>query len=382
MHVQMTSADRHEIRYHRRKQQRDERRQSKFRKMDSFDCVFSYTNLYRAYKHCRRGVSWKGSVQAYITQAPLNIYKTYQDLHADRYQSKGSTNFTICERGKIRHIRSISIEERIVQRCLCDNSLVPMLKRKFIFDNGAAIKGKGYSFAVSRTTEHLRRYYRKHGCSGYALLFDFSKFFDRISHDLLKQLLSDVYSDARILKLLFYFIDQFGVDGLGLGSQISQILALSAADKLDHFIKQQLHIREYGRYMDDGYLLHPNKQYLINCMSRIHELCESLHIVLNKRKTQIVKLTRGFIFIKVRFMLTRTGRIIRRINRRSIRTARNKLRVLASRVVNAQSLHDTIQSWISWYGYAKKFNAWATINRIKHQTFYIVEYDLGGTMYA
>ena len=213
-------------------------------------------------------------------------------------------------------------------------------------------------------------------------MFDFSKFFDRISHDLLKQLLSDVYSDARILKLLFYFIDQFGVDGLGLGSQISQILALSAADKLDHFIKQQLHIREYGRYMDDGYLLHPNKQYLINCMSRIHELCESLHIVLNKRKTQIVKLTRGFIFIKVRFMLTRTGRIIRRINRRSIRTARNKLRVLASRVVNAQSLHDTIQSWISWYGYAKKFNAWATINRIKHQTFYIVEYDLGGTMYA
>lgn len=74
----MTSEERHEIRYQRRKARREEKKKEKHAKR--FREVFSYGNLYRAYKKSRRGVSWKASVQKYITQAPVLVQKTKQLL--------------------------------------------------------------------------------------------------------------------------------------------------------------------------------------------------------------------------------------------------------------------------------------------------------------
>lgn len=39
-------------------------------------------------------------------------------------------------------------------------------------------------------------------------------------------------------------------------------------NKLDHFIKEKLGIKGYARYMDDGYLIHPSKEYLKECLTR------------------------------------------------------------------------------------------------------------------
>ena len=352
----MTSTERHEQRYQRRKAQRQERRWKKYRRCDNFDCVFSYGNLYRAYMECRRGVSWKGSVQSLISEAPLRINKIYHSLHKGSFKSKGFVSFDICERGKQRHIRSIDLDTRIVQRCLCNDSLVPVLTRKFIYDNGAAIRGKGYTFAVNRAVRHLRQYYRAYGTDGYILLFDFSKFFDSISHGLLKSIIQHEYSDDRIVNLLSYFIDEFGDVGIGLGSQISQILALAAADRIDHTIKEQLHIRYYGRYMDDGYLIHSSKSFLIHCLGVLKRVCSELGIIINWKKTQIIKLSRGFTFLKVRFNLTRSGKIIRRVNRRSVNTMKHKLRSLST----SASLDDITTSFNSWSGYMRHFNAHRT----------------------
>lgn len=58
-------------------------------------------------------------------------------------------------------------------------------------------------------------------------------------------------------------IDSFEGDrGLGLGSQISQIMELLVLNDLDHFIKEKLHIKYYIRYMDDFILIHPDRGYL------------------------------------------------------------------------------------------------------------------------
>ena len=302
---------------------------------------------------CRRGVSWKGSMQSFISEAPLRVNKLYHALHDSTFRSKGFVTFDICERGKQRHIRSIDLDTRIVQRCLCNNSLVPLLTRRFIYDNGAAIRGKGYTFAVNRMVKHLQRFYRRYRTDGYVLLFDFSKFFDSISHDLLKSILQHEYSDKRLLKLLSYFIDEFGEVGIGLGSQISQILALAAADKIDHILKEQLHLRYYGRYMDDGYVIHHSKSYRIKCLNELRALSDKLHLTINWKKTQIIKLSRGFTFLKVRFNITSSGKIIRRVNRRSVRTMRHKLKSLDYQT----QLHDIATSFNSWSGYIRHFNA-------------------------
>ena len=362
----MTSEERREARYQRRVAARLAKKREKYPDADNFEKVFSYDNLYAAYKCCRKGVAWKASVQKYIAQAPTNLCATHYQLMTGRYKSPGFFEFDIYERGKKRHIRSTVIGERVVQRCLCDKSLVPLLGRTFIYDNGASMKNKGYHFAVNRITEHLRKHYRKYGNEGYILLFDFSKFFDSVSHAVVKGILRKEISDERLCALAEHFVDVFGDVGLGLGSQISQVLALASANRLDHYIKEVLRVRFYGRYMDDGYLIHRSKEYLVKCRQAIACICEELGITLNQKKTQIVKLSHGFTWLKVRFFLTATGKVVKRIYKRSVTRMRIKLKKL-KRIYESGRLAfaDIYATWQSWSAYAQNFSAWHTIQNMK-----------------
>lgn len=361
----MTSEERREARYQRRKARRAEKKAAQCAMCDNFDWVFSYEHLYHSYKMCRRNVAWKASVQKYMTQAPLNVLQTYTRLMNGKFKTTGFFEFDIMERGKKRHIRSVTISERVVQRCLCDYALVPVLCRTFVYDNGASMKNKGYTFASKRLTQHLHEHYRKHGQDGYILLFDFSKFFDRVSHKLVKGILHKEFSDERLLALTEHFIDAFGSIGMGLGSQISQILALASANRLDHYIKEVCGIRGYGRYMDDGYLIHPDKAYLQKCLEGIKAICDELEITLNTKKTQIVKLSHGFTYLKVHYYLLPSGKVVKKIYRRSVTKMRHKLKSFQQKVADGiMTYKDVYQSWQSWRAYAANFNAYRTIQRM------------------
>lgn len=351
---------RKESRYQRRKKKREEWRE-RLKEHDDFDKVFSYRNLYRAYKKCRRHVSWKCSVQKFIVNAPLLVYRLYKALKSGKFRSSGFYEFDIYERGKARHIRSVIMKERVVQRCLCDNALIPILTRSFIYDNGACMTGKGYSFQTRRINRHLNRHIRKHGTNGFVLLFDFSKYFDRISHNLVKWIVYNTFRDRKIVGLTFHFINAFGDVGLGLGSQISQVLALAAANRLDHVIKEELRMKEYGRYNDDGYIFSDSKQKLFECLQRISEVCKELEITLNEKKTQIVKLTRGFSWLKVHHVITDTGKNVKKIYKRSVVKQRQKFRKFRKKVDEGTMLmSDVIAAKASWFGYAKNFDSWHT----------------------
>lgn len=361
----MTSAERREGRYRRRIEKRRKKKAAFSAAYDDFDSVFTYEHLYRAYRMCRRNVAWKCSTQKYIAQAPLNVRTTLEKLRAGKFRSAGFVEFDIMERGKKRHIRSVNMTERVVQRCLCDDALVPMLARTFIHDNGASVKDKGYHFTIRRLCRHLHEHYRKYGNDGYILLFDFSKFFDRVSHALIRKIVCKEFSDERLIRILQYFVDAFGSEGLGLGSQVSQILALASANRLDHYVKEVCRIRGYGRYMDDGYLIHRSKRYLQSCLDGLRKICVELGITLNERKTQIVKLSHGFSWLKVRFYLTQTGKIVRKIQRRSVTRMRRKIRTFRKLVSDGvMTMEDVRASWESWESYAMHFNAWRTIQHI------------------
>lgn len=362
----VTSEERREARYERRQARRAEKKAARCSDCDDFDKVFSYAHLYEAYRKCRRNVAWKASVQKYITQAPLWVYQAYKRLHAGTWRSGGFFEFDISERGKLRHIRSVTIGERVVQRCLCDYALVPMLSRSFIYDNAASLRDKGYHFAVRRLCLHLRQHYRKHGTKGYVLLFDFRKFFDNVSHALCKDTLRKAFTDRRVVAITEHFIDMFGDRGLGLGSQISQVFALASANRLDHYIKDECGIRGYGRYMDDGYIIHESKARLREILVGVRRVCAVLGIELNERKTRIVRLARGFPWLKTRFFLTDTGKVVRKMPRDSITRERRKLKKLAPLFLSGKlEIQDVRASWQSWRAYAENFNAYRTIRRMQ-----------------
>lgn len=358
----MTSEERKELRYLRRKQKRIEAKNRLKEQCDDFNKVFTYEHLYKSYLKCRRNVRWKSSTQKYISNAPLNVYNTYEQLHNGTFKSDGFYEFDLYERGKARHIRSVSINERVVQRCLCDYSLVPMMRRSLIYDNGASLQNKGYSFAVKRINRHIRWHYRHYGNNGYVLLFDFSSYFDNISHELLEKIIRKEYDDERIIGLLMHFIKMFGNIGLGLGSQISQVFALSVANELDHFIKETLCIHCYGRYMDDGYLIHQNKEYLQECLVRIQEKCKELGLILNLKKTRIIPIRRNFKWLKIKFRLTETGYIVKRIWHKSVVRMRRKLKKLKRKLdAGLLAMSDIIASYESWKSHTLGLDAYRTL---------------------
>lgn len=354
----MTSEERREARYRRRKAARDAKKAEAIEALGSFEDVFSFDNLYAACRASVRGVGWKASTQRYRASALGNIEKTRAQLLAGTFRSKGFYEFNIVERGKPRHIRSVHISERVVQRCLCDNALIPALSRTFIYDNGASLRGKGYDFAVNRVTRFLAEHYRKYGPEGYVLLFDFSKYFETAKHAPLFREIERSGLDARLVSLSEYFIDCFGPDaGLGLGSQVSQIAAIALPNRIDHQIKDVLGMRHYARYMDDGVVISGSKERLRVCLREIRRIAGQLGIKINEKKTQIIKLSRGFTFIKVRYRYGPRGKIVKKAAYKSIKNARRKARIF-QRWISAGKMtrEDALASLESFKGHMRRFD--------------------------
>ena len=321
----MTSEERHELRYQRRCQRRQAKRLARSIACGSFEEAFSFSNLFQAGQTCCKNVNWKCSTQRYRMNIISNTAKTHVQLMAGTYKSRGFYEFDIYDRGKWRHIRSVHITERAVQRNLCDQVITKVFQPAFIYDNAASIKGKGIDFAMDRLNCHLQRHFRKHGLKGGILVFDFKDYFGSAQHWTVKNELARRVHDPKTRKLANDFLENFGPVGYGLGSQISQNAALMLPNKLDHIIKEELQIKGYGRYMDDGYLIHEDIHYLEYCLERIKEVCAELGITLNLRKTKIRPITRGIVFLKTKFILTETGRVLRKMSRASMRAMKRKL---------------------------------------------------------
>ena len=372
----MNSKERHEIRYQRRKAKRLEKKRKLQEQYGDFDKVFSFKNLYDAFSKCRKGVMWKSSTKRYKANLLRNTYDLYTQLQDGTYRSKGFYEFDIIERGKPRHIRSVHISERCVQRNLCDESIIPLLERSLIYDNGASMKNKGIDFAVRRIETQLHRHYRKYGSEGYILQFDFKSFFDNINHDVVFKILRNIYTDDKLYGLATMFVRNFGVKGLGLGSQVSQIMAIAVPNVADHYIKEKLHIKGYGRYMDDGYLIHQDKEYLKQCLKELRAIYEKLGIKLNEKKTQIVKLSHGFTFLKTKFNLLPSGRVLKRPCRKSIVTMRRKLKKLKKMGLGYDAARISINSWL---GHMKRYKSYKACKNMKElfNRLYIEDWKKG-----
>ncbi len=372
----MTSLERRrEARYQRRKAAREKKKWERYAENDRMENIVRYKSLYRGNQKSMRNVSWKTSVQRYQMNLLRNMEETHQKLEAGENITKGFVEFDAIERGKLRHIRSVHYSERVVQRSTCDNALVPMLGRSLIYDNGACLEGKGVDRSMDRLTAHLQQFYRANGFSndGWAVVFDFSGYFDNILHQECFAVYSRAFRDCRILRLLKDFVIPFGYPtaetnwqrvkrqdaeqytgkSLGLGSQVSQITAVSYPNSLDHFIKQVLRVRWYARYMDDGYMLFRTKKEAKEAVDLIISFCEPLGISVNKRKTRIVPIRHGFKFLKAKHRLTETGKVERRMCRESITRQRRRLKKFAAKVAAGEmTVEDAAAAYGSWKGYA------------------------------
>lgn len=363
----MTSEERRKRRFERRRARREAKRRTAIAEYDNLERLCTLNALFDAAKLSRASIRWKSSVQRYFMSWLRNIILLRFMLLYGKDVTLGFICFTICERGKTRFIRSVHFKERVPQRALCDNALVPVLSRSLIYDNGASLKGKGISFALGRLKLHLHRYYRKHGSNeGYILLIDFSGYFDNILHGPIYEMLDRAFDDKRIVALTRQFVEPFGEKSVGIGSQVSQILAVSYRNPIDHFIKEVLGIEYYGCYMDDSYLIHESKEYLWYCLEEIRKKCEELGIRLNPKKTQIVKLSHGFTYMKGKYWLTETGKIVAKPCHENTARERRKLKKFRAMYDRGEmTLEQIVCSYNSYRGYVlSNYNAHRTVRNM------------------
>lgn len=314
--------------------------------MTDFKKVTDFGNLYRAYKSAKSGKGYKNSSAQFEVRALDGIHKLKEQMESKQYRVDKYHQFYVYEPKK-RLIEAAAFKDKVVQHSVCDNVLLPKLQNVFIRNNFAGQKGKGTLFGLNTLKGDMFNFYKEHGNDGYILKADVTKFFYSIDHDIAKTIIRKHFDDENLLWLCDVIIDSTDGLGLPLGNQTSQVFALLYLNDLDHYIKSELGVRYYGRYMDDFYLMHQDKEYLKYCLTEINKIIGDLKLSLNG-KTQIMPFKQGIKFLGFHTYIS-NGQVICRIRNENKRNAYRKYKKMARLVVDGKlgekKFNECYQSW-------------------------------------
>lgn len=154
--------------------------------------IFSFNNLYSAYKKCRLSKQHKGEVIRFEIDLAKNLTTINKQIINKTYKLGNYKVFKIFE-PKERLIEALPFKDRVVIRCFCDNCLKPKLENKLIFDNCACREKKGSSFAIKRLHKFLKKeFFKENNNNIYYLKCDIKKYFPSINHNILFNLLKEI----------------------------------------------------------------------------------------------------------------------------------------------------------------------------------------------
>lgn len=361
--------------------------------------------LYDAFKASMKSSSWKEEPQKFETDFLSQIAILQKELLEGTYRTTPGTEFTLHERGKIRHIHGSRMRDRVVRHALCDHVIGPSLERYLIYNNGASQKGKGIDFARRMFERDLHNFYLEYKTNdGYVGFMDFSKFYDNIRHDRIKEMICPRI-DGFSASVLSEIIDSFAVDvsfmtdeeysecldhkfnsidyyqnitpemktgdkymhkSVDIGDQTSQNIGIFFPTPIDNFITIVRGHRRVGRYMDDIYIIDRDRENIEETFQDVKKKASELGIFINEKKTRICRLSDTFIYLQFKYFLTDTGKVVKKINPKSLTRQRRKLKSYKRLFDSKRIAYESIkQSYKSWMGSYAKYMSKKQINNMK-----------------
>lgn len=290
--------------------------------------IFTFRNLYLAYHKARLGKRHKKDVILFEQDALSSLAKLEEEILSGKYRIDTYHHFTIYE-PKEREIDSIPFRDRIVQHCLVDNYLYPLLERHLIYDNAACRKGKGTDFARKRLIHFMTSSYQQYGTKSYGLKFDIHHYFESIDHAVLKERIRRLVKEDDVYSFLSMVIDSFHGEsgkGLPLGNETSQAFGLFCLDPVDRLIKEKFYMGYYVRYMDDGVVISDDRERLKELLVAIEEKLEDLSLEISPKKTFIAPIREGISFLGFRYTYGENGKIYRKVLKKTKRKIRKLLK--------------------------------------------------------
>jgi len=261
-----------------------------------------------------------------------NVNRLSWELSHHRYTPQAYTYFVVHE-PKARDIAAPAFRDRVVQHSLV-TQIQPLFEKQFIYDAYACRIDKGTHLGAKRLKKFLMAARCVYGKDTpiYALQCDISKFFQSISWDKLLAIINRTIkceetrslikkiivthtsnhrnsSDPKEQLTLFTNNSTYqppGINtqkrvGLPIGNLTSQLFANIYLNELDHFMKDKLRLKWYGRYMDDFYVIHPDKEYLKELITTIDVyLKDNLALSLHPKKLNIKDVKNGVPFVGYR----------------------------------------------------------------------------------
>ena len=317
-----------------------------------YDNVFTYDHLFQAFIHCRKGKRFRSTVIDFETDLVKKLKKIARALEHRKYTFGELYEFTIYEPKK-RDIVANQFADKLIQWIDCEYILMPAIAPKLIFDNYASQPGKGTDLSRHRLEKAYKKFWNTyHTNEGYILRCDIKSYFGSIHRETLYKMVKELPIDddcKEMIRKQIYAHREDEEVGVCIGFQSMQWLAVYYLNGLDHYIKEELHIKWYGRYMDDFYLIHHDKAYLQECYAKITEYIEDkLKLKLNK-KSGITKLGINMNWLGFQYRLNERGRVICHVTKASIRRyvkrTEKYMKLYQNDDVSLEQISQSLNSW-------------------------------------
>ncbi len=142
--------------------------------------------------------------------------------------------------------------------------------------------------------------------------------------------------------------------GLPIGNLTSQFFANVYLNPFDHFIKEQLGIRYYLRYVDDFVILGQDKRRLHYIKCEIEEYLDFLRLRLHEHKSQVRQTAQGVTFLGFRVFPR-----FRLLPRKNINRARRRLKHLQKKYsmgeIDLQVVSRAVNGWNGHADFANSY---------------------------
>lgn len=299
-------------------------------------------DLYKAYTDARRHKKHKINQLEFEYNLEDNLFRLRNELLENVYRPSPSKCFIIHD-PKMREVFAPTFRDRIVHHLLY-NYIHKLFERHFIYDSYSCIKGKGTHFGIKRLEHHIRSVSRGYTQPCYVLKIDIRGYFMSINRNILLSqcnklinkgrdtvgrgfsstydasfdfefinnlmeicILQNPLNDCVIMGDIKEWMDLpmekslFGSKpetGLPIGNLTSQLFSNVYLNDLDQYVKRVLKCRNYGRYVDDAFVVSNSKEFLKLNLKKISTfLEENLALNINYKKTKIYNAYHGVPFL-------------------------------------------------------------------------------------
>jgi hypothetical protein len=298
-------------------------------------------DLFTAYYDARRNKRNTANQLKFELKLEENLLHLYHQLVERTYKVGRSVAFIIEEPVK-REVFAAGFADRVIHH-LYFNYVNEIFERTFIEDSYSCRIGKGTSRGIERIDHHIRSCSANYTRDCYILKLDLSGYFMGISRQILydkvvgtlnkcaerRNSCGILFSEALDYDLLMYLTREIvfhnpisncfirgdmseweGLPpdkslfhspegcGLPIGNLTSQLFSNVYLNDLDRYVKRELKVEHYGRYVDDFFLVHPSIHFMNEKKEQIKTyLKEKMAIRLHPRKVYLQHVRRGVTFL-------------------------------------------------------------------------------------